>query len=340
MNRIERYFKSEDVSQSHLKIYSNNNPRAVTRKKPDKKNLYYDEKRQFTKGSLTDVLITMPEEFENLYYVQKTKLPSEALVSITKYVWDKHDHTLSEVDPKLILEAYTVHEYQSRQKDETKVNGFWKNCTEYWSMLQEAGDKQIISESTLEICKKAKHALLNSKYTKKYFQADNPFIEILYQVDIYFEYMGVNCKALLDMVKVDHKAKTIQLIDIKTCGAYLEDFHRSIKKFRYDIQLAFYNIALKTKYPEYTILHPLLLAVSMKEPDYAEPFTFTEDDLKIALDGSLTYPLYTMADILQIKRETPVLGVNQLMERYKSFDESVKYNAELLTTGINTIKIW
>jgi len=344
MNRIEEYFKTDAYSQSQLKAKGGSEPR-INSKKKDAEVMYYEEKRHFVKGSLVDTILTAPELLDSLYHIIEDVTLSEKQVSIIKYIWDKCEDKSTDLSelPDLIIEAYEFHKYQARQLRDTKIKKCTEECSDYWNQLREAGERQIIPKSYYEVAKVAANSLMSGEYTKQYFQTTGAE-EIKFQLAVYFEYMGKNCKALMDMVRFDHVKRTIQLIDIKTTGDYLSKFSISVKKFRYDIQLAFYNLALKTKFPEYTILQPILLAVSFKEPEFAEPFEISSEDLLIGSEGS-KYKTVETSDLntahYYFKRDNSIDGYEQLLERVIRREKQEEfYNEELMFSGVNKLKLW
>lgn len=66
---------------------------------------------------------------------------------------------------------------------------------------------------------------------------------------IFFDFLGVECKAMLDRVVIDHKNKIVKLIDLKTTSN-LGDFSHSFEEFSYYRQMAFYWLAIYNEYPE------------------------------------------------------------------------------------------
>lgn len=90
---------------------------------------------------------------------------------------------------------------------------------EYYKAISgKVGDKIIISKDMLESVTKAKELLLANEFTYPYFFNSQIETELLHQLPIYFTYRGMECKALLDGVLIDHKEKIIKPFDLKTTG--------------------------------------------------------------------------------------------------------------------------
>ena len=128
------------------------------------------------------------------------------------------------------------------------------------------------------------------------------------------------CKALLDMVVIDDELQTVQPIDIKTTGEYPENFHRVAKRFRYDIQAAFYTLALSYAYPEYTILPFQFLVESTVASAIGTPllYTCTESDLLIGRYGGKYITEVSIAtQLFTHTKYTDILGFEDGIREYK-----------------------
>ena len=98
-------------------------------------------------------------------------------------------------------------------------------------------------------------SLRTNPVTKSFFDRETysklEDIDVYYQLPIYFEYRGIACKALLDMLfvfkDIDGKVLSVLLVDLKTMAGLTINFGiTSFKSFRYDIQAAWYTEALRS----------------------------------------------------------------------------------------------
>ena len=69
--------------------------------------------------------------------------------------------------------------------------------------------------------------------------------EIFYQLKFKTEILGVNCRCMFDIIKVNHKNKTVEPMDLKTTGAGEEDFEQSFVKWNYWCQSGLYSDMLR-----------------------------------------------------------------------------------------------
>lgn len=237
----------------------------------------------FVIGSAVDCILTNSREsFEAEYYVSEVeKLPSETVVSILQSVHedllqDYAEHlevVLGQENPEpvtpfvefvgnlkehrtYILDACERIEWQPRWGEEAKLKNIIEPGSEYFMDLCKAFGKRVISKSQANIINAIVASLETNPRTSEFFNRVSfeslPNITMYYQFPIYFEYRGVQCKALLDMVIVERdiegKILSITGIDLKTMNGNTYYFPSSIKARRYDIQAAWYTLALHSHF--------------------------------------------------------------------------------------------
>jgi len=243
---VEEYFEHSALSQSYLKRLC----KGIAHIKEDEKTLYYKEKGHLVIGSAVDDRISMgTKQFNQDYYVASSNKPSDTIMSMVQMVFDTLLQNLNEVPNStlheysdLVLDAAEHHKYQSRWKEETRVNKVMELGVEYFEELKEAHGKQILSPIQAMITGNIEMSWRTHKYTKDYFNESDK--TIFFQVPIYFEYRNVDCKVLLDMVIYDPQANTIQPIDFKTMAGNTTEFIGSALTFGYNFQGAFYTEGL------------------------------------------------------------------------------------------------
>lgn len=355
MVSVQEYYENPAISQSKLKLLLSNPKLFNTVQEPE---IYFEEKKHFIIGSAVDCLLTQPqEEFDSQYHISNIQnKPSDTIKSIVNQIFDKVvEQSYEAIGPittytDIVLECCNEHEYQKNWKDETRVN---KVCEawEYWEDLKQAIGKQVLSQEENDLISQIVMSIRTNEATSKYFQ-ENRLTEIIFQMPINFTYERIDCKALLDMVIINHKNKTIQPIDIKTMGDYTINFPKSLRQRRYDIQAAFYTAGLQAVYPEYEILPFKFIVESTIEPGNPLVFTCSEDLLHIGRFGRPAHSIIGLtyyqepensAKIIHVYEE--IKGFYQLVEDYKYYlqngfelDKRVRdSNSELLLdwSGIN-----
>lgn len=108
--------------------------------------------------------------------------------------------------------------------------------------------KTVVEVSLLDKSRNVAQLLMTDTFTKDVFSDDG---EIEYFPKFAVEWIyttksdrKITCKSELDMMKIDHKNKTIYIKDLKT-NYDNENFEYSYIKYRYDLQAAFYYLAIE-----------------------------------------------------------------------------------------------
>lgn len=206
-------------------------------------------------GSAVDTLITGgKEEFDNLFYIVKEDNTSDKIKDIINSIrelfisnGDTPPERLRNVCDDEILICANNHQYQQRWKDETRVKSIRENGDTYYNICNVINNKKIISQDDYNDACYCVDALKTSSTTNHIF-VDNPFeegIERLFQLKLKFEYNGVPYRSMMDVTKVDHKNKTIQIYDLKTSSHFEDEFVQSFMKYNYWIQSVLYWHNLK-----------------------------------------------------------------------------------------------
>jgi hypothetical protein len=257
---VEEYFADGSVSQSYLK----NLIKGIDHLGQDEKTMYYEEKGHFIIGSAVDVWITQGVgEYNQQYYTASEKKPSDTMMSMVRMIFDYSmldeeptGELLADIEDAVILESLNHHKYQARWKEETRLAAILRDGHEYFEELKLAHGKQILSPNDSTLVHSIVMSVESGKYTGSYLR-DSPTVDVYFQVPIYFEYEGIPCKALLDILRVDKEFKTLEPIDLKTMGGFTAEFPWAVRSRRYDFQAAFYTEAVRSLTIGYGRCEPL-----------------------------------------------------------------------------------
>ena len=280
---IDAYFERSGASQSFLKALC----KSVAYTKRDEKTMYYEEKGHLIVGSAVDDKISMGDDaFAEKYFSSEKEKPSEAMMSIVQMAFDASCFNDEAPDSTIhsygiyVLEALDYHKYQTRWKEETRINKVYELGFEYFEELKEAHGKQILSVEQNKVVGNIEMSWRTHPYTSRYFVSATQYI--FFQVPVYFEFYGVNCKALLDMVIYDGGSNTLQPIDFKTMSENSIMFPKSVTRFGYNFQGAFYREALRQAIlsPDTTETIPELSAIINKETAIL-PFKFMVETTEV-----------------------------------------------------------
>ena len=268
---VQEYYGSEALGQSKLKLLLGD--LGSFHKEFD------SSAEHFMIGSAVDCILTNSlEAFNEEYYISEVdKLPSEAVIEILGLVHEdvlqdyaEHLEVITGQDEPLpvtpfhefvgelgnwgayILDACEKTGWQPRWGADAKLKNIVEPGSAYFMDICKAFGKTVISQTQNTTIKSIVHSLQTSPRTASFFDrdfyADMPDLTVYYQFPIYFEYRGVNCKALLDMVFVyrDSEGRILAIVgvDLKTMNGNTFYFPSSVRARRYDIQAAWYTLAL------------------------------------------------------------------------------------------------
>lgn len=304
-----------------------------------------DEETHFLIGDAVDILLTQGEDvFNSLFYVSKVDKPSDTIMNIVNYVYTRNPSTFTNITP-LLHEAIEYYKYQPNWKAETKVMKVLELGEVYWRELVKCQGKTMIDSEQFQTITKVVESLRNHRFTKHIFEEES-----LNQLAIYFELDGIECKALLDRVNIDHNNKTLQPIDIKTIGDYTKSFKFNAQRFRYDIQAAWYTEALTKwaifNYPDYEILPFQFVVESTKYPGFCPlVFTCSQEDLNSGKYGVnvINYiEIYNPYGKLIVERPRAYKGFLEGLRLYKWYEEnSYDLDKEIVESKGNlTLEVW
>jgi hypothetical protein len=272
---VQEYYGSDALGQSKLKLLLGD--LGSFHKEFD------SSAEHFMIGSAVDCILTNSlEAFNEEYYISEVdKLPSEAVIEILKLVYEdvlqdyaEHLEVITGQDEPLpvtpfhefvgelgnwgayILDACEKTGWQPRWGADAKLKNVVEPSSAYFLDLCLGFGKTVISQTQNNTIKSIVHSLQSNPRTASFFDRDfyeqMPDLTVYYQFPIYFEYRGVNCKALLDMVFVerDIEGRILSIIgvDLKTMNGNTFYFPSSVKARRYDIQAAWYTLALQNHF--------------------------------------------------------------------------------------------
>ena len=236
-------------------------------------------------GSLFDSFITKGKQTLNDYAVCTLSVP-EAEKKALDYLSNLTTSSFEELDPGWVYDRTQECGYQTRLKVDTKYNKL-KEYAEYFN-LKKSG-KKIVSQQDWNDALEMDNVFRTSENTKNLFGTkDTEDIEYIYQAQFKLPYRtlsgkSVEVKIMPDLMVVNHKDRTIQLVDLKTSSVPGYDFVENFIKFRYDIQAQLYSdvIAIIRNHDEdhkdYKLL-PYIFADISRSDKVAVTYTYPRYD--------------------------------------------------------------
>lgn len=309
----QEYFNASGLNASTLKQL--HNPKWIKWRKenPETED---DDKTHFRIGSALDCLLTRPEDYKKEFMVTYKSRPGGLMGVFIDYL----PLDLTEDSPEdEYLQAYEKSGYKMALP--TVISNLWKEpkYMEYYMSRKQAVGKTIISLEEHEEIMNCYEALINNPYTRAWFMEDSPDVELKMQVKLFFKYKDVDCKGMMDVIRINHKNKTIELGDLKTTGKSVLSFRSAYKTYKYYLQAAFYYIGfseclsddlflLQNPWTEriktYEIIPMQFIVAEKKGSNPARIFATTDVELSYSIQGRWKDGEY-------------IPGVDELIERYK-----------------------
>jgi len=180
-----------------------------------------------TYGNILEVKMCYPELFDELFIVGSVPGGRGAEI-IRDLVRDDVD--LDNMTDEQI--KYYCIEFYEKSSIDSRHNSLLK-LHQYYDDLRGTSGKTLVEKKFVDVV------------DRKLEKIDHRFITegAVFQEWIEFEFMGEICKALLDVVNYEW-------FDIKSTTKSLLDWPRSIDDYGYDVQAVWYDMAIKTVYPD------------------------------------------------------------------------------------------
>lgn len=204
------------------------------------------ETPSLTFGSAVDTLITgSREEFDERFIIADFPAMSPSVLQIVKQLFagysEKYDK-LDSIPDKDIIDLTEAVKFYPNWRPQTRAKAIREQGDKFYRLLYLAKDKTVLDSQMYQDVLKTVDALHTSEATSWYFQKDNPFenVERLYQLKFKTNLNGIMYRCMADLIVVDHDAKTVQPVDLKTSSKKEWDFFKSFIDWRYDIQARLY----------------------------------------------------------------------------------------------------
>ena len=199
-----------------------------------------------TFGSAVDSIITGGrKEFDERFIVADFPALAPTFLQIVKQLfanYSKEYDKLDDIPDKDIIDLTEVVKFYPNWRAQTRAKAIKEQGGQFYRLLYLAKDKTVLDSQMYQDVLNTVDALKTSEATKWYFQEDSPFenIERLYQLKFKANLNGIDYRCMADLIIVDHDAKVVQPVDLKTSSKKEWDFYKSFIDWRYDLQSRLY----------------------------------------------------------------------------------------------------
>lgn len=291
------------------------------------------EKESFTFGSLVDCMAYTPDILDYRFFISTVPKPAEKAgdwIDAFLELEIPPDFRLRNID-HLILQARKNVGYQMNWKDDTILNKFEEICFPYLDVIAKAGDRNIITQDDYNKAESYIIRLTSNEFVGKYFRKIEKGIELQFQVPCYYTIENVPFKSLIDCLYIDHNNKTVTVVDLKTTSKPLNQFEHSFIDYRYYIQAALYQEAVRLSHAEVLVkgykVHFSTLFIVINENEAPMIWECPQVMISTAWVGGIT------------RYGRKIKGIHQLIEQYKWHMENQIFDYPMSTYLNNGKKV-
>lgn len=281
-------------------------------------------------GSLTDTLMTEPEVFEQKFTISDFNKPSDVIVKIITDLWENSDksiNNLSKINPDNILRHINAENYQSNWKDATRINKIVEEGKSYFELLGLTEGKTLMTQYDYNGAIQCIETLKTSPFTSKYFYVNplTPHIEAHYQLKFRLNIENKAIRCMFDRIIIDHQAKTIQPVDLKTTGKPEEEFEHSFEAWCYYLQSSMYSYILRELcknddyFKDFIVLPFIFICInrySLKPLAWVDEDSVCDYSERVNKEGKVLKPWYVLFRELKWHLESRKLDYS--FESYQS----------------------
>ena len=285
LNQVKDYRQHDALHYSKLSALSKGYGTYVNKE-------YWVDQFAMNHGNAFECLLTYKQHFDELFYISnEDNYTRGSAKSVVKLIYD----TLETYLPlDALREPLLLAASQEGYGGSWKEDAIWKNLMKlevFYEDLWKARDKVIISRTDYERILYQVNMVKSHPFTAHIVESWTDF-----QVPNYFSYNGIESKRLYDAVS------ETGLYDIKYTNGSVKDFNYSLRKFRYDIQAAWYSY--RQDFP----LQFMVVSHVTNEPPLL--YTLSLKDLTVAYDG---ISKGTNTEFIEDMR---VPGIKQIINNY------------------------
>lgn len=220
------------LSYSKLSEFDRRGPRSLVDNN-------YGDTMATTIGGLVNDMVFKNVKIDDVYFFKRYSDPTATSFKLAKIIIDNYIEIPEEEE---ILKIIERNEFWKATKDKEKMvsnyssDSFW----EYLKIHMDAKDKLVVSPEMNMQAEELSSILTTHRYSRDYFNGRKTIVsELRFEID----YQGVLLRGFVDMIEIDHEAKTFRIIDLKTGAKTCLEFTRSFIEWRYYLQSAVYTLA-------------------------------------------------------------------------------------------------
>jgi hypothetical protein len=303
------------LSFTRLKDFAENGPKALISRSSA-------HSIAMSIGQLTDDFLNEEIKIRDKYIIFDGQKPSATLGKLTNFILDNYRKVPKK---KEILKIIEKNNYWSGTKKEDliikkfDIPEFW----DYLKLMMSDTKKEIITSEMYTKAEEMAVLIKTHEHTKSMFSDD---YQRVYQYFFKISIRNVVFRGAIDYIMIDHKNKTVQIVDFKTGKDPAEDFSKVFLYMRYYLQEAVYmkafrSICKKFKLKKYNLLPFKFIYISKSEM-IPTKYTVTKKWHNAGLNGFRTISGYKYKGLYELIDDVVWHYQNRIFDMPKKLYES------------------
>lgn len=291
------YSSCKDFDESRSKFYR----RYILKEQIEDKETY-----STTFGNIVHCLLLNPEDFDSKFAKLGVGVtPKPQMKEFADNLWELTKQCMTDTGEvtknmkSLMEEAFVATIYDKNGERiafknktlEYVMERFEKEAESYYRAKRENFGKEVVDARTYDLADRTVTELKANPVTKGIINiSTDKRYEVYKEIAIVFEYLGQKCKAMIDLLIVDHVEKRIGIYDLKSSGWDIGNFEYNIIKNKYYLQWSMYYQAVLSWFKEigfqgYSITPMKFIVVSSDMSENPLIYTTSDKDIVDGIKG-------------------------------------------------------
>jgi hypothetical protein len=249
--------------------------------------------KHLIEGSLLHLMLLQPEKLHDEFSIVPGKVPSDSVRKILNDLKKYNNPNMSDLDNEILVILKDHNLYQSFKDDSKRLDKIQTpENAQYFHFLLEEGktvvDNDMLAKAIerVDIIKENKDIMPLFSHGVTDFEMDNLEIHNEKYLSCELKDYKFGLKGFVDRYVIDHDKAEITIIDVKTSGKTISDFHESLDFYKYWLQAAVYSTLVSKNTEQVPQSYKILFKfVVIDKYDQTYAFDVSQATLKLWIDN-------------------------------------------------------
>ena len=240
------YYEVKAISNSSMSFLSKK--QGGSRLRYHRKYIEFETKDQDSESMIFGRTLHAYVEDPSKFTIADIDKPSEMMAKWVEAVYQNHG--FGNLNYTILRQKEKLELYKSTKKEETVIAKFEKEGKAYYDYLVMVGDKDpnfVLTTKQKELIENCVSSLKANPNTVAELFEKPEEIDRYNEFELFWtsEETGLECKGMIDILDINHSAKTVKIKDFKTTSKQLSKYPEAFEYWRTYRQLAFYAHGLR-----------------------------------------------------------------------------------------------